>query len=1235
MNNVSKVTPPESQNGNPAQESSGDRPATFGEVLKKELSAIQAGRALRRREKTGKPTESPAAKQGQDSLKRADEMGLVGLAFSGGGIRSATFNLGVLQGLARLKLLDRFDYLSTVSGGGYIGSWLAAWIHRGGSLKTVEEKLNPHEPEQPCKKEAPEIRFLRDYSNYLTPRLGLFSADTWTLVAIYLRNLLLNLLILAAALGTVLLFPRIVVELVQLNLDRQQVSASVLLTAWEISGLGWTLQAWPLLLFTVLLLSLAVSRIFANLRKIGLKQEKDGSTQRAVQIGVVIPLLLSAWLGSLWLWLQTQPSGPRTRWPYWVGATVIYLALWVIALWRASRGVDSWRPRSKKGVGWAILVGSTLISGVVGGLLLTSLADALHAADGWVSADGAVGHVVVLGPLLMVLLFKLVVVVHIGLMGVEFPTQMREWWGRLGGWMFIYSLGWLAVFGISLYAPLLREVKWGPLAATISGGLSFLYGLGGALAGHSAATGKRESPHWIEWAIKGAPLVFVLGSLLLLSLGLDMLLGLGGATAATRFWFEVHLLLFLITVAVLLAWRVDINEFSMHLLYRNRLTRCYLGASRGQERSPNPFTGFDPNDDVLLSKLSPSEKGEEPEGYTGPYPIVNGTLNLTGGKHLAWQQRKGASFVFTPEYCGYEFPVKHSKKPTEGYRPTSSYAYPEGPYLGTAVAVSGAAASPNMGYHSSAALAFLMTVFNVRLGWWVGNPGKRDNAWRKSGPLFGLRYLLKELFGTVDEESSFLYLSDGGHFENLAIYELVRRHCTLIVACDSESDPKMEFGGLGNAIEKCRTDFGVDIEVDTEQLERDTETGYSKWHCVVGKIRYDRVCQGAPVGTLIYLKSSLTGDEPTDIQSYGARHTEFPHQTTADQWFGESQFESYRKLGFHVVESAFGPLDDDRQPVGEMSTERLTVRFRHRWFPPSRSAVESFTQHTKTVDEIFRSLREDEDLKFMDVQLYPPWEGVMGLATAPSPPAPQFWLPAEYEQRRAGFYLCNRMIQLMENVYFDLDLEEEYRHPDNRGWMNWFRHWSWSGMFRVTWAMSSSAYGARFQTFCERHLDLPVGVVSVEQLLELQKPGQPVLGNWEQEAQAKLGVNFWEVKLLQDFFRQKGNDILAGDQIHALQMVVKDPRDQQQEVRINFGFALLQATGGWRQGVLRHLRVQDHLRRMGLGRRALAALVNKFDAMELEWELPGMGPREIPGERDCRQVGWMFTELQRERERGR
>jgi hypothetical protein len=382
-----------------------------------------------------------------------------------------------------------------------------------------------------------------------------------------------------------------------------------------------------------------------------------------------------------------------------------------------------------------------------------------------------------------------------------------------------------------------------------------------------------------------------------------------------------------------------------------------------------------------------------------------------------------------------------------------------------------------------------MTVFNVRLGWWLGNP-RKQHGYKKSGPLNVLWSLICELFGLTSDEGKYIYLSDGGHFENLGIYELVRRRCRFIVACDAEEDHLFGFGGLGNAIEKCRSDFGIDIDIDVEPIRDRSEKGHSRWHCAIGRIFYTRVDQNARDGILVYLKSSLTGDEPTDALRYAAANPEFPHQSTADQWFDESQFESYRVLGFHIAQNVFQPLGD-AEAISKLTNEQLFVGLAQHWHPPSAATAESFTKHTRTVIAIYDQLRKNENLAFLSAYIYPEWRvlfhkkqgrrfwrGSRGLAFDAQKSLRE-QLPKSPTELRAGFYICNSVFQLFENVYLDLCLEEEFDHPDNRGWMNFFRHWSWVPMFRVAWTISASSYGARFQSFCERRLNLKIGCINV------------------------------------------------------------------------------------------------------------------------------------------------------------
>jgi hypothetical protein len=164
-------------------------------------------------------------------------------------------------------------------------------------------------------------------------------------------------------------------------------------------------------------------------------------------------------------------------------------------------------------------------------------------------------------------------------------------------------------------------------------------------------------------------------------------------------------------------------------------------------------------------------------------------------------------------------------------------------------------------------------------------------------------------------------ISDGGHFENLAAYELIRRRCGVVVIGDGECDPKLNFDGLGTLIRMCKVDFHVTIDIDVTEIHAGTK------RCTIGTIDY-----GEPddeKGTLVYLKASMTGKEDTAVQQYKASHPTFPHETTGDQFYGEDQFESYRELGREVGTDAVGAITDafaKRTPLaGASSSTPATV----------------------------------------------------------------------------------------------------------------------------------------------------------------------------------------------------------------------------------------------------------------------------------------------------------------------
>lgn len=899
----------------------------FKEAWQFELEALDGGTV---------PTHVRPADEA-DLIERAHDQKLMGLAFSGGGIRSATFNLGIIQAMAQHGLLRDVDYLSTVSGGGYIGSWFSSMLnHNSGNIRDTESHLAPGTADAPVAREPDEIRFLRQYSNYLTPKTGMFSADSWALLATYFRNTVLNLTILVAIIAGWLIVPRILARAVE-HVGPVQASFA----AW-VAALG--------ALWSVGCIALSISSAPDPARR----QLFRGQSQFSILLFIVLPLMISAFAASIAVWHYRQAfidvwdyaawpvsyRYPMVAWVLLPGA--LYFLAWAIG-WGAAQwfnrrpGIKLARPGTlKEGIGHFLCA---MIALAVGSWLLTALVKAIStSAPVMKELNGPANslHLVSMGIPFILFAFGITMTLAVGLVGRMYAEKSREWWSRQGGWTAICTLAWLFVVALSLYAPGLvgyayvQSPLWGKalMASTWFGAT-----MAGLLLGHSKISGKEGGATYMGWIAALAPLIFSVGALLLIStlaymiiVPTSMLMQGANTTLAvkmTAYYAEANtadsarmlmVLGCLLLAGSLLSLRVDINKFSLYTMYRNRLARAYLGAVN-PNRKPHPFTGFDENDDVYLDDLL--TKGKDSQTLQKPIQIINTTLNLVNGQELAWQTRKGASFSFTPAFCGFETP---SMSPAGAslaldeaargcFRPTASYrgnpAIPgeqkPGIKLGMAMAVSGAAANPNMGYHSSPAMAFLMTLFNVRIGRWFANPLSSD--WRDTSPRKGLHYLLAEVFGQTDAKADYLNLSDGGHFENLGIYELVRRHCRLIIVVDAGADGALSFEDLGNAIRKCYTDLNIEIAIDVTQIDPVQPSQFSRAHCVAGKIHYRNV-GGENDGVLLYIKPSLLGDEVADLLNYRKANKTFPHQSTADQWFDETQFESYRSLGYSIGVSA-------------------------------------------------------------------------------------------------------------------------------------------------------------------------------------------------------------------------------------------------------------------------------------------------------------------------------------------
>jgi hypothetical protein len=337
---------------------------------------------------------------------------------------------------------------------------------------------------------------------------------------------------------------------------------------------------------------------------------------------------------------------------------------------------------------------------------------------------------------------------------------------------------------------------------------------------------------------------------------------------------------------------ININRFSLHSIYRNRLIRAFLGTR--SDRHPDPFIDFDSNDNPRMHELWSSVEA----GNWRPFHVINIALNVVTTKQLAWQERMAEPFTVSALHCGTA---------CLGFRSSQVYGDKEGISLGTAMAISGAAASPNMGYNSSPFIAFLMTLFNVRLGWWLGNPGpKGAQCYAHDGPAFAIKPLLHEAFGMTTDDRNYVYLSDGGHFENLGLYEMVRRRCRFILVSDAGCDPEFRLEDLGNAVRKIGIDLGVRIRFEKLEALKPrgaaSDGGQTQNYHAIAEVDYRAADGGGENGVILFVKPGFHGDESAGVRSYAMAHPDFPHQATIDQWFGESQFESYRALGFEILD---------------------------------------------------------------------------------------------------------------------------------------------------------------------------------------------------------------------------------------------------------------------------------------------------------------------------------------------
>jgi hypothetical protein len=496
------------------------------------------------------------------------------------------------------------------------------------------------------------------------------------------------------------------------------------------------------------------------------------------------------------------------------------------------------------------------------------LADVTGIADGWRTLLGVLS------------LLAMVAFVLYGVL-MRCHPRLARFGGDLLGWVLAATLlsavAWLIVIGHGVIAKAFPQwfnvvLQWVKSHWLISAGIG---GVGGASVAGPAVL--RFIPVLKEPRVRNIVLkVLLWGAALIIPLG-ALALFYGFWSVADDYEHGAEILIAVAIFSTLVALVINVNLTAPHRLYRDRLAATFI-----QKDETAPLT-------ISLTGIN--------SGNSAPYHLINTAVNLPSSTAPALRDRKCDFFLFSKHWCG---------SPIVGYHATNDWKTNGlAPDLATAMAISGAAVSSYMGLGSMPTLTSLLTFLNVRLGFWIRNPGfALGHGFQNPGFLC----LLREMFGLqLAQDKAWLNLSDGGHIENMGVYELLRRRCKYIICVDGEADPEFTFGGLMTLVRHAQIDFGIRIESNLSELKPDPETKLSRVHAVLCLVRYPDEGPGRrkALGLLLYMKLSVTGNEPELIKRYRINHPDFPHQTTLDQFFDEEQFEAYHQLGAHIADGLF------------------------------------------------------------------------------------------------------------------------------------------------------------------------------------------------------------------------------------------------------------------------------------------------------------------------------------------
>lgn len=463
------------------------------------------------------------------------------------------------------------------------------------------------------------------------------------------------------------------------------------------------------------------------------------------------------------------------------------------------------------------------------------------------------------------------------------------------------------------------------LLAQVSGGKATDFGLGGAtfsirriLVGLAVVVFSVGLGGVAVWLLRRRRQRMLRGVFAYLS-GFGILLApflLAAETASGRgFSAATDVPLFLGSAAIITIFAVMVHNrrYSMHLFYRERLQDAFaLRRVEGNGDGDFSVQKIPYDESIQLTEIARvnAEGGEN--GHPGfPQLVVCAAVAARGAEvpNKAW----AASFTFEGGLSGNE--ALGLQAPTEGFE-VGDWIGGGNVTLPAMMAISGAAVSPLMGRFTLPGFRFLMAMLNVRLGVWLRNPNHpceepdpKAPWWRRRWQYLvqgwrepGAMYVLKEGLGLADTKGRYIYVSDGGHWENLGLTELLRRDCTEIVVIDASGDPGL--GDIGRAMAVARAELGIEFDLDP-RVTMAGENGLAKTPVVKGAFEYP----DGRGGTIYYARSVLWKEAPSDLRLFAEREQRYPNHPTSNQFLSGELFDAYRALGWAVGGRLLGDLE--------------------------------------------------------------------------------------------------------------------------------------------------------------------------------------------------------------------------------------------------------------------------------------------------------------------------------------